>query len=462
VSTAAPEVVEGVRDTIRKYGMVGAGDTVLAAVSGGADSVALLHVLLELGFAVEVAHLDHGTRDGDSAGDAVFVRDMAAGLGVPCHSECRGIEREADASPLSFEEYAREVRYAFLVRVAVERGCAAIATGHHADDQAETVLMRVLRGTTPRGLAGIPPVREDLGVRLIRPLLACTRERLEAYLAARGVAFRTDTTNTDTTYLRNRIRHDLLPQLGREYNPRVREALVRLAEVQRTEDDFLRHRTAPFLNACVDEHGSIRRAVFREGHPALQLRAILELAWRNGVDCEYEQASAGAGFVSDGPAGRSADLGGGVALRNSRDVTEIVTGPGQCDDRIISLAVPGDTTAFGRLFSVRFLDQAPAEPLAAYCRATRQVFDAARLGTSLSVRYRRPGDRFTPFGMTGSKKLKDYFIDVGVPAGQREAQVLLTADTEIVWVVGRAIGSMGAVTTGTTRFVEVEVSDALE
>ena len=168
MATLAEECVENVLRALETYAMLHKGEKVLAAVSGGPDSMCLLDVLQSRWKAVETAYFDHRTRDGASADDGAFVEEQARLRGLPCHVESRPVEDEARAAGASFEAYARSVRYEFLERVAKANGCGVIATGHHADDQAETVLMRVLRGTTPRGLAGIPPVREEEGVRIVR------------------------------------------------------------------------------------------------------------------------------------------------------------------------------------------------------------------------------------------------------------------------------------------------------
>ena len=457
--------VERVCATLREHDMIRAGERVLAAVSGGADSVCLMHVLHSLGFSIEVAHFDHQTRKSESTADAAFVCETAVRLFLPFHLESRDVPKEARAAKRSFEEYARERRYDFLVRTAKAQGCAVIATGHHADDQAETILMRILRGTSPRGLAGIPPVRVEDGVRIIRPLIECTREEIAAYLREHEVPYRTDRSNVDPGHFRNRVRHELLPLLSREYNANVRDALLRLAEAQRDDADYLAAAAASAFEACTTQEGALDRHVFAHLHIAVQRRVLLMLAWRHGVDGGFDLVDAGARFVAKGPAGNCFDLGGGVLLRNARTITEIVTSNAVAPDTAeIVLEAPGLTHAFGRVFTVRYHDHVPDEALDRYCcrtsvRACRQVFDADALGGTLTVRHRRPGDRFTPLGMTGARKLQDYFVDLGLSIAERDAQVILLAEGRIAWIVGRAISAHGAVTPRTRRVLEIEVSD---
>ena len=455
-------LIECVRKTIETYAMLGTADRVLVAVSGGPDSVCLLDVLRELGYELEVAHFDHETRSGESHADAAFVRDLAERWSLPCHCERRPVRAESEATSYSFEEYARKVRYGFLVRTAQERGCAVIATGHHADDQAETVLMRLLRGTSPRGLAGIPPVGAREGVRIIRPLFECTREAIVAYVEAAGLPYRIDRTNADTAYQRNRIRHELLPLLAKDYNPRAREALLRLAELVRCDNDLLDSLAASAEAEVAATDNALLRARFGGLHRALQRRVVARLARRHGVDCPFERVDAAVRFIVGAPTGQRFDLGGGLLLYNGRETTEVVSGPEETDDGEVALSVPGTTRAFDRCFAVARREGPLPPDVAGYCSPERQVFDADALGGDLAIRRRRPGDRFGPLGMTGTKTLKKYLIEVGVPAPQRDRQLVLTGGGRIAWVVGHAISAHAAVTAATRAVLEVKVSDEPE
>ena len=192
-----------VQAAIERHAMAAPGDTILVACSGGPDSTALLHVIHDLGYPVHVAHFDHQTRDGESTADCAFVSDLAQDMGLPFTERAMDVAAEAKATGQSFEMMARELRYAFLVETARDAGCAAIATGHHANDQAETVLMRILRGTSPRGLGGIPPVGRHGDCNVIRPLIECTRADIEAYVKEHGLAYRTDSSNEERRFQLN-------------------------------------------------------------------------------------------------------------------------------------------------------------------------------------------------------------------------------------------------------------------
>ncbi|MCH7959660.1 MAG: tRNA lysidine(34) synthetase TilS [Candidatus Hydrogenedentes bacterium] len=454
------DIVRMTRSTIDSLGLMPHSARILVSVSGGPDSTCLLHVLRELGYALEVAHFDHQTRDGASADDAAFVEALAKEIDAPFHLGTAPTELLADASPKSFEETARDARYVFLVATALKTGCDAVATGHTADDQAETVLMRVLRGAGPRGLAGIPPIAERDGVRIVRPLIHVSRAAILSALDDAGIAYRVDESNMDTRFLRNRVRHELLPMLSEEHNANVSDALCRIAEMQRVENDLLMALTHTLLDDCLRADGSVDRTAFRAAHEALQRRAILEIAWARGAKPDFEGVQGAVQFMVEGAAGTRFDLGRGLLLENGPDATYVIDARGEePDDRSVAIAVPGETTAFGKRIFVRMLKERPAQSWSDYCGPTRQVFDAACISGGVAVRHRRKGDRFAPLGMHGSKKLKDYFNDIGVAPSQRDRELLLTAKDEIVWVVGRAIDTHAAVTDATREVIEIEVRE---
>ncbi|MBN2566348.1 MAG: tRNA lysidine(34) synthetase TilS, partial [Candidatus Eisenbacteria bacterium] len=233
------DIVCTARDTIERYRLISPRDTVLAAVSGGPDSVCMLHVLLtlreELGFDVKVAHLDHQFRGEESRRDSEFVESLADRFGVPCICHEENVPLFLMSNAMSGQEAARLLRYQFLVKTSKLEYCQRIATGHNADDQAETVIMRILRGAGPDGLAGIPPKREGV---IIRPILSCWREEIEDYLARNDLPFRVDSSNLQSKYLRNEVRNELLPYLAR-FNPRVSRSLSGLATIMADVSDHL-------------------------------------------------------------------------------------------------------------------------------------------------------------------------------------------------------------------------------
>ncbi len=431
------------------------GGTVLVAVSGGADSMALLHLLHRACVSCGVAYFDHQTRQGESAEDGRFVAEAAGALRLPFHPGGADIAARAAASGESFEMAARRARYAFLLATARTHGYTAIATGHHADDQAETVLLRLLRGSSPAGLGGIPPGRDDGGIHIIRPLLEVTRAELRAWLVAENIPWREDATNAVTDALRNRVRHELLPLLARDFNPAIHEALNRLATLQRMDSALLDRLAAAALDKVEDETGRIARAAFRTLDTALQFRCLTDRIRRAAAEPDFETVSRAAAFIADGPVGKQIDLGNGIALFLSAEYAVFAPLASAEAAVEIHLSIPGIASGTGRAFEARWLDALPQEPLADYCHAGRQVFDGDALADTFVIRRRRAGDRFRPLGMEGTRKLKDVFNDQGLTRPERDRQLVVESGGQIVWIPGHTVSRDTAVTEHTRRYVEL-------
>jgi tRNA(Ile)-lysidine synthase len=457
-----------IRAAIMRDTLLEPGQRVVAAVSGGADSTALLHALVTLGHPVEAAHFDHHTRQGESARDAEFVRDMAAELGVPFHAGGADVAADAREAGRSFEDQARRARYAFLRGVAEKTGCNAVALGHHRDDQAETVLLRLLRGTAGRGLAGMLPVRMEGNLRIVRPLLDCTHGELCHWLRKRGIAWREDATNADPDHARrNRVRHELLPALAREFNPCIHDALASLAHAQRFDNALLEElldRECARLGLAPDIREEISIPLLLSMHPALRRRWWVRQFERVGAKPAWAHINAADHHLTGAKVGERMDLGRGVFLYRGRGTVSFAGSKTEERAEDAVLAVPGETAALDRMFRVTVTPAAALPPGGArvWCNATRQVFDAARIPGVLRVRTRRPGDRFRPLGMNGTRKLQDYFVDRGVPQPLRDKVPLVTADDAILWVVGHAPSADAAVTAETEQLLQVEVRHAGE
>lgn len=430
---------------------------ILVALSGGADSVALVLALKEAGISVGVAHLDHGTRDGVSAEDAEWVEAFAQSLGVSCVVKQVDVPALADVSERSFEEFARAVRYDFLVEMARAGGYDLIATGHHADDQAETIMMRIVRGTSLTGLKGIPGVGDWDGVPIVRPLLDVTRADIEAYVRGRGVEYREDHTNTDPKYVRNRVRHRLMPLLREEFNPQVDEALHRLSQVAKDEDALLDALCERAYQVCV-QGAEIHREPFGVLHRAEQRRLLVRIAHETGALADFDRIEEAVAFVVSGTSGQRYDWGGGVYLSNGREVTQVVSASASAEAECVQVSVPGRCDAFGQRWTFSHLDALPDEPLSRYCTPMRQVVDAKALGDRVVLRHRMDGDRLQPYGMDGTRKLKDYLNDTGLPLEQRDALVLVCAGESIVWVAGYAVAQPFVATDATEHLIQIDVT----
>jgi tRNA(Ile)-lysidine synthase len=447
---AVREIVARVRSTITQRGMLKGGETVVVAVSGGPDSLCLLQALARLRPALDlelhVAHFDHRLREA-SAADAAFVGRAAARLGLPA------TVRAADASFVpkgrSPEEVARDRRYAFLEAVADSLGEAKIATGHTLDDQAETVLMRVLAGTGTHGLGGIPPVRG----RVIRPLIALRRDDTERFCRALRLRPRRDPTNADTAFTRNAVRAELLPFLIERFNGRTPEALARLADLARDEDALLDELAAEALEPEIVP-GGLRFAVDRLlALPlALQRRVV-----RRAVSLDAEHTERVLRLCREGSTGDQVRLPS--PLNASLSYGSLLVGRATPDPEPsgpVMVALPGVTDL--PPWSMRMRTWIETQPPRAWPDGRRVcVLDAARTRPPLVARSPRRGDRFRPLGMRGDKRLGDFFTDAKVPRSERDRVVLVASGADIAWVVGHRPDDRFKVTAGTRRFLWLEV-----
>lgn len=455
--------------------------SLVVAVSGGPDSMALLHALLHLrgplGLSLRGAHLDHGLRGDAGAADAAFVAAAFDDVGTPCVVEEADVASYRTAHRMSLEQAAREVRYSFLARVYREHGADAVALGHTADDQVETVLMHIVRGSGLTGLRGMEvcstrPI-DGPDVRFVRPLLRLPRADTEAYCRALGLNPRVDESNRSPEFTRNRIRSELLPLLE-ELNPAIRDALLRLstaaarelawldaeadrvwADAAEVRDDgvVLDRRGVGQLPATLRMH-MLRRAVgaVKGDLEGLHMRHVDDMTRLLG-----------------GPAGRAIDLPGG--LRFHVGYGDAIVARADADlcplprlDGEHTLAVPGATRVGGWLVDVRLVDRPGDDALRLSGDGLARAFDnpVARLAPGASddgliLRARRPGDRFHPLGAPGSKKLKDFMGDAKVPAAWRDRVPLLVTQRGIAWVAGYRVAEWCRVTPEDRQVVEISL-----
>ncbi len=411
------------------------GDRVLVAVSGGSDSVALLHLLkeiaAELNLSLVVAHLDHGLR-AQSAKDALFVEGLCRLWDLPFVLHRTAGSEISAAGRGGVEQAARKMRRAFLEETARRLNCRRIALGHHQDDQAETVLHRLLRGSGPAGLAAMRPVS---GV-YVRPLLSVSRSRIRRYLDFHGLTFCHDESNDDLRYTRNLIRHRLLP-LCRLINPRVEDALARLARRLSCEEDYWRRQVMETVSGWCLATGSacVPRKEINGLHPALRdrvLRHLVEIV-RGDLRGVEEKHIAALAQLAAGAQGRKELHLPGVTAFRSYDELHLETHPSAAIEPYCQkVTTPGVYRLPGG-WQVEFtLASKPG-----LCDGRTAVeFDEARVTFPLILRSREAGDRMTVAGMSGRRKLKDVFIDEKVPQDIRRSCPVLEHDGQILWLAG--------------------------
>ncbi len=462
--------------------LIAPGEAVVAAVSGGADSMALLHLLdafnrnRRWGCRILVAHLDHGLRGLDAAADAAFVARQAESLGLQCLVESADVAGQARERKLSLETAGRKARLEFLERVCRESGSTVVAMGHHADDDVETILHRTIRGTGLKGLGGIPlrrRLRAGSDVRIVRPLLRFRREALRQYLLDRGLPWREDASNQTEGFTRNRLRQQLLPLLRSEHNPRIDQALLRLASQARMAERCLTGMTGKLLKRVLttDEAGqpTLVLGVLADAPDALRWRLIRAAAVRAGVTegrLGYDHLAAAARLI-DGATGQETHLPGGWRLIRDRDRlvfqppgTRPRGAPAEAVEPAV-LAAEGVTSlpAFGIDVVAELIEPSPDGPVRSGRVGTgwpaEEWLDADAIEGPLVARARRPGDRFRPLGMPGSKKLSDFFIDERIPAPERDIVCLLCDRRGPVWVVPWRIDDRVRVTASTRRVLRL-------
>ena len=458
-----------VGDTIRKYGMFQRGDKVLVAVSGGADSVALLRLLAdlreELGLALEVAHLEHGIRGDEAREDALFVARLAEEFSLPFHFRKVDLPRIRKTSGGgNLEAMARKERYDFFGALARERGIRQVATAHTRDDQVETLLMWLLRGSGGRGLGAIPPIRrldaKGEGLWLVRPMIETSRQEVIGYLTAQGFSYRTDRTNLDRTRLRNWIRLELLPQLRARLDPRLDARLAQAADLLREEEEVLNLLTEERLEQAARAGDLLRDAVLRESK-AVQRRLIrlwLERTAGNLKGIGFYHVEKILRFIADGPSQGRLSIPGGWDFVKEYAVLRLEKKRYKPERLSYSYPLPHQGELVIPEAGVKLKSSChPCTPPARPRNNLEAVFDLALLPEFLEVRNFRPGDRFRPLGMGGRKKVKELFIEKRVPLSARSAYPLVLAGEEILWIPGYGRSAVAAVSPGTRALLRVEL-----
>ncbi|MBN1689794.1 MAG: tRNA lysidine(34) synthetase TilS [Dehalococcoidia bacterium] len=455
---------------IREYGLISGGETVLVAVSGGPDSVCMLYVLHNLkemlDIQLHIAHLDHGLR-GDSGADAEYVKGLASAIGISATVERRDVAEWRSRRKISLEEAAREVRYRFLNDTARQAGSKRVAVGHTRDDQVETTLMHILRGSGIQGLRGLRPAApmpygagED-GIWVIRPLLEVARRETEAYCAQNNLQPRKDTSNDQVRFLRNRIRLELIPLL-RQYNSDIEGALLRLSDLSGEDADFIDEQAASICSSMVTSEGLLTcldSGKLRGLPLALQrrvFRILIQRACGSLRDIESVHVDALVRLLFSNT-GRSVYLPGGKIVTNERN-RMVVTAPGStacpwpvldCD---YTLNIPGETKLPGWLVSATIMSENFFKDDDIFSAS----FDLSRIGRNLSVRGRKVGDRFHPLGMTHGRKLQDFMVDSSIPRSWRDSVPIVCSPEQVVWIVGWRIDDRAKVTTSTQEVLRLD------
>jgi tRNA(Ile)-lysidine synthase len=445
-------LVGKVEHRINEIKLIQPQDKIVVAVSGGPDSVALLHVLVQLSSIYEwkllIAHVNHKFRGTESDLEAEFVRELAVSLQLPYEIAEIDVPTYMIQSSLNAQTAAREKRYEFLYQLASLHHAQKIALAHHADDQAETMIMRMIRGTSPTGLVAIPERRTEKKVELIRPFLRIYKTEVEAYCRENHFAFCVDSSNYKKTYFRNQVRLDVLPFL-QTFNPQISKSLNQLSEIMLHEDEYMNRQAMEVIKSLVNWHQSnaeFSRKDFLELPIAIQRRAIKavvqHILQENSI-LEYEAIERiRVAITQEDKSTKKLDFHKKIAfireydkigfyanLQNSEEYVYVIA-PSSTQFLIpeihMEISVSWKTTDIQHQ-KIAFAEQEQFEQIA--------WFDARQICFPLEIRNRKPGDRIEPLGVSGTKKIKDLFIDAKIPPSWREkAPIVTDASGKVVWI----------------------------
>lgn len=473
------ELMRQVENSIRTEGLIRAGERIVVAVSGGPDSMALLHVLFVLSkpyhLQLVAAHVNHCFRGEESDLEAETVRRYAAELGIPCEIGRIDVPAYIQETGMNAQAAARTKRYGFLFETAVRHRARKVALAHHADDQAETMLMRFLRGTGPSGLTGIPVKRIENKLELIRPLLRIYKTELERYCRLHEIPVCRDSSNALRKYFRNEVRLDVLPYL-RRFNDKLPEALNRLADLMQAEDDWMEAEAARHFTRFVEVKRSdyavecrIDASDFRALHLALQRRVIkliLNYVFTDSDMADFNRIEIVRQAVArDRGEAFRLDLGDEIQMVREYDDIRFARPASlqksysydisQTAERILipEAELELECGVISMADAVHWKERHSASD-----KRDEAVFDLDGLVFPLSVRSRRPGDRMAPYGLKGTKKVKDMFVDEKLAPARRDTiPLVLDADGRIIWIPGVRRSSLALVSEQTSRVFYMKV-----
>jgi tRNA(Ile)-lysidine synthase len=422
-------------------------ERVLVAYSGGPDSTALMLLLQDLGYRVSGVYVNHGLRGDESEREEVFVREFCRQRRIPLFVEHLAWGKK----PPNLEEQARKKRYRHLAKVAQEHGFRKVALGHHRDDVAETFLLRLLRGSGPRGLSGIPAKRGDY----IRPLLDCSRAEILHYLEQKQASCFHDTSNKDLTLQRNRIRHEILPLLERHFNPELKAALHRTSRWILEQNRLLAELMKPHLKLIQTRKNTVRIQKSKYLLLPVPLQKVVLHAALEKMDPTLRVSSrTRETLLKTVKKGKNLELPGFLMVESTRDWIQVRLKTGSVG--FYELDIPGAGTYFFPPGSVH-LKFTPSRKISFEKRTDFAFLDAERVSFPLLVRNWKKGDTFRPLGMKGHKKLSDLLIDRKVPQAERKRIPLVFKEEELVWVAGHQISDDFRVTDATRKVLRIEL-----
>jgi len=458
-----------VKKTIDRYRLLEKGDRMIVGVSAGVDSMVLLHLLAgafreTFDLSLIVAHVNHGFRPEESEREAELVQKECTRLGLPFEYGQFNVKEFQKRAGLSPQDAARRIRFRFFYDLLHKHHAQKIALGHHADDQVETVLLRLIRGSGLRGLKGILPIREE---KVIRPLLEIWREEIHSFALEEKIPFLFDSSNLGNHYVRNRIRLSLIPFIEGEYQPRFKETLLRTSTILREEDDYLERGTAEAYQKIVHEAKDtlfFKWSEYRSLHRAVQwrvIRTIVERIYAGRVALEeggWVDVPKICQNLNQSSPSFQFELPDGVLVEKRYDVVMFGKRETKAFSPFEFELISPSRTFVEEIGKEVVIEEADRGQFRGYHGPPDTAFmDYESLRFPLKMRNFRPGDRFSPLGVKGTQKLKDFFIDHKVPKFERPSVPLLISEERIAWVVGYRIDERVKITEKTKRVLKVRV-----
>lgn len=451
---------------IREHNMIKEQDRVMVGISGGADSVCLLFVLKkyqqELPFFLEAVHIEHGIRGKESLEDAAFVENLCRQWQIPLHLYSYDVPALAKEWKVSMEEAARKARYEAFQRAAEEAQGTVTAVAHNQNDQAETLLFHLARGSGLKGLSGMQPVREGL----IRPLLCLSREEIEGLLAKEGISYRTDSTNLQREYTRNKLRLEILPEFTREINAKSALHMAQAAEHIRKAQAYLEKQAGELAKkytiqqngACLVDRGALCRE--EEIMQEYVLRLCLERLSEGLKDLGAVHLEALRSLL-EAQSGRGVDLPGGLRGENDQKWLRIYKKTQEPEPAFLNepLLIPGLVHVPGYIVQTELLEVLPGKKQNIPEKTYTKCFDYDKMKHTVRLRNRQAGDYLVINAAGGRKKLKDYLIAEKIPKRERSQMLLLADGQEIVWAVGRRISETYKVTEHTKKILKIQIME---
>lgn len=457
-------MIDNVIETINKYNMISRGDRIIVGVSGGPDSISLLHILHcisgEFSIYIHAAHLNHMLRGREADLDTEYVKSFCERMGIPCSVKYADINRLSNETGLSIEEAGRKARYDFFSGLAGEIGATKIALAHNMNDQAETILMRLMRGAGIDGLCGIKPVRDGI---YIRPLIETPRSEIEKYCRENKLSPRIDSTNLEPVYTRNRIRLKLIPYIKENFNSRIEYSLSLMSRLLNEDNDFLNEYVNNIYGTIAGkDKGKVLIDVgLLKPYPVSIKKRIIRKAISEVrgdlVGIENKHVELSLSIAEGGLTGAAVELPGGIKAVKSYNFLEILHCCSESPCRFsYGLHVPGSVNIdeTGARLKSKVMESLPED----YKKSGRFIkyFDYDKIESNLTVRCRQEGDYIVPLGMRGRKKIKELFIDNKIPKDERSSIPLVAANSEVIWVIGYNINDNYKITNGTKKILKLE------